>query len=65
MAAEGMSNREIAQALFVTQKTVESHLGRCYRKLGIRSRGQLASRLTGVLQSMPDSAAETSTADVA
>jgi DNA-binding NarL/FixJ family response regulator len=50
MAVEGMSNREIAQALFVTQKTVESHLGRCYRKLGIRSRGQLSSRLDGVLR---------------
>ena len=45
MAAEGMSNREVAQSLFVTQKTVETHLGRCYRKLGIGSRGQLKSRL--------------------
>ncbi len=45
MAADGLSNREIAQALFVTQKTVETHLGRSYRKLGIRSRGQLAGRL--------------------
>ncbi len=45
MACEGMSNREIAQALFVTQKTVETHLGRSYRKLGINSRGQLAGRL--------------------
>jgi DNA-binding CsgD family transcriptional regulator len=41
MAAGGMSNREIAQALFVTEKTVETHLGRAYLKLGVRSRRQL------------------------
>ncbi|MDX6731400.1 MAG: Bacterial regulatory protein luxR family, partial [Baekduia sp.] len=34
-----------AQALFVTEKTVEAHLARSYRKLGIRSRGELATRL--------------------
>ena len=38
MAAEEMSNKEIAQALFVTVKTVEQHLGRVYRKLDIGSR---------------------------
>jgi DNA-binding CsgD family transcriptional regulator len=41
MAAEGPTNREIAQALFVTPKTVEVHLSSVYRKLGIRSRSQL------------------------
>ena len=41
MAAEGHTNREIAQALFVTSKTVEVHLSSVYRKLGIRSRSQL------------------------
>jgi DNA-binding CsgD family transcriptional regulator len=45
MAAEGLSNPEIAQALFVTKKTVEAHLGSAYRKLGINSRAQLASAL--------------------
>jgi DNA-binding CsgD family transcriptional regulator len=45
MAADGASNREIAQALFVTQKTVEGHLSTVYRKLSISSRAQLASRL--------------------
>ena len=45
MAAEGLSNPEIAQALFVTKKTVEAHLGHAYRKLGIRSRGELAAAL--------------------
>jgi DNA-binding CsgD family transcriptional regulator len=45
MAAEGLSNPEIAQALFITKKTVETHLGNVYRKLGIRSRAQLARAL--------------------
>lgn len=45
MAAAGHSNREIAQALFVTAKTVENHLGRAYGKLGIRSRDELAAAL--------------------
>jgi len=45
MAAEERSNKEIAQALFVTVKTVEQHLGRVYRKLGISSRRQLAGEL--------------------
>ena len=42
LAANGASNTEIAQALFVTVKTVEMHLGNAYRKLGISSRRQLA-----------------------
>jgi DNA-binding CsgD family transcriptional regulator len=41
LAADGMSNKEIAQTLFVTIKTVEVHLSSAYRKLGISSRGQL------------------------
>jgi DNA-binding CsgD family transcriptional regulator/tetratricopeptide (TPR) repeat protein len=45
MAASGQSNREIAQTLFVTRKTVEVHLTSAYRKLGIRSRAELAGRL--------------------
>jgi DNA-binding CsgD family transcriptional regulator len=36
-----MSNPQIAQALFVTTKTVESHLGRAYLKLGVKSRREL------------------------
>lgn len=43
--AGGMSNREAAQALFLTEKTVETHLGSAYRKLGISSRVQLADAL--------------------
>jgi DNA-binding CsgD family transcriptional regulator len=45
LAAEGQSTRDIAQALFVTTKTVDAHLGRAYRKLGINSRRELAGAL--------------------
>jgi hypothetical protein len=46
MAAEGQTNRDIAQTLFVTPKTVEVHLSNAYRKLGIRSRRELGEALT-------------------
>ena len=42
LASQGLSNKEIAQALFVTVNTVEAHLSHAYAKLGIRSRAQLA-----------------------
>lgn len=45
LAAEGHSNPEIAQALFVTRKTVETHLGNVYRKLAISGRGKLRRAL--------------------
>ena len=45
MAAEGLTNREIAQALFVTEKTVETHLSRAFVKLGVRSRKHLADAI--------------------
>jgi DNA-binding CsgD family transcriptional regulator len=45
MAADGLTNRQIAQALFVTMKTVEAHLRSIYRKLDIDSRRELASAL--------------------
>jgi DNA-binding CsgD family transcriptional regulator len=45
LAAKGHSNPEIVQALFVTRKTIETHLGRVYRKLGISGRGELAHAL--------------------
>lgn len=45
LAAEGRSNPEIAQALFVTRKTVETHLGHVYRKLDVSGRGQLGRAL--------------------
>jgi DNA-binding CsgD family transcriptional regulator len=45
LAAQGMSNREIAEALFVTVKTVEWHLKHAYRKLGVGSRRELGPAL--------------------
>jgi ATP/maltotriose-dependent transcriptional regulator MalT len=45
LAADGQTNREIAQVLFVTPKTVELHLRNAYRKLGIGSRRELPAEL--------------------
>jgi DNA-binding CsgD family transcriptional regulator len=45
LVATGMTNREVAEALFVTKKAVEFHLGNVYRKLGVRGRDQLAGAL--------------------
>jgi DNA-binding CsgD family transcriptional regulator len=53
MALGGHTNREIAQALFVTQKTVENHLSNAYRKLDIKSRRELPSELD--LDGIPES----------
>jgi DNA-binding CsgD family transcriptional regulator len=43
--AEGLTNREVAAAIFLSPKTVEHHLSSIYRKLGIRSRTELARRM--------------------
>jgi DNA-binding CsgD family transcriptional regulator len=43
--ASGATNRETANALFLSQKTVEFHLSSTYRRLGIRSRSELAKKL--------------------
>ncbi len=42
--ASGMTNREVGAALFLSHKTIEFHLGRVYRKLGMHSRAELISR---------------------
>jgi DNA-binding CsgD family transcriptional regulator len=42
---EGVTIREAALRLFLSPKTVEAHLGRAYRKLGVRNRAQLAARV--------------------
>jgi DNA-binding NarL/FixJ family response regulator len=47
LAAAGSSNKDIAQTLFVTVKTVELHLSSAYRKLGIDSRHKLPAALGG------------------
>ena len=48
LAADGLTNRKIAEHLFLSEKTVEAHLSRAYRKLGVRSRTQLAVRMAAV-----------------
>ena len=50
LAATGMSNPEIAQALFVTLNTVEGHLRHVYQKLSINSRGQLPAALRSTVR---------------
>ena len=47
LAAGGETNRDIAQTLYVTPKTVEVHLSNAYRKLGVRSRRELPEALRG------------------
>jgi DNA-binding NarL/FixJ family response regulator len=46
LAASGMTNRDVAAALFISRKTVESNLSRIYCKLGIKTRAELG-RLSG------------------
>jgi len=41
LAASGMTNKDVATALFISPKTVEANLGRVYRKLGIKTRAEL------------------------
>jgi DNA-binding CsgD family transcriptional regulator len=47
-AARGLKNREIAELLFMSPKTVEAHLSRTYRKLGVHSRAELVGKLVGL-----------------
>ena len=42
LVARGMTNKEVAAALFLSPKTVEHHLGSVFRKRGLRSRTELA-----------------------
>lgn len=46
LAAGGMTNRKVAEAMFVSPKTVEANLARVYQKLGIRSRAELGARMS-------------------
>jgi len=47
MAADGLTNQRIADGLFVTLKTVEGHLAKAYRKLGVDGRQDLHEALSG------------------
>jgi DNA-binding NarL/FixJ family response regulator len=53
LVAAGNRNRDVAAALFVSEKTVESHLGRIYDKLGVRSRAALAAIIAGEHEGAP------------
>ncbi|MFD8721238.1 LuxR C-terminal-related transcriptional regulator [Streptomyces sp. NPDC059629] len=44
LVASGLTNRQVAEKLLISAKAVEYHLGKIYRKLGVRTRGDLASR---------------------
>ena len=53
LVARGLSNPEVAQAAFMSRKTVEANLARVYRKLGIRSRTQLARSFADLPRDLP------------
>jgi len=53
LVAQGMTNSEVAQKLFIAEKTVQYHLTNVYAKFGIRSRTELASRWLGDHGSLP------------
>jgi non-specific serine/threonine protein kinase len=46
MVAQGMSNRQIAQELYISERTIENHVSKIRRKLGLRSRSQLSTWVT-------------------
>ena len=47
LAADGRTNRQIAHGLYVTTKTIETHLAHAYAKLGISQRSELPEALAG------------------
>lgn len=57
LAAHGVPNREIAQRLVVSVRTVESHLAQTYRKLGVSDRRELAELMAAGAAQAPDHAA--------
>ncbi len=61
LAADGLTNREIAQALFITTRTAKAHLSHVYRKLAISRRGQLPDALSGRLGGVREDPSATAT----
>jgi DNA-binding CsgD family transcriptional regulator len=55
LVGEGMKNREVADALFISVKTVEANLSRIFHKLGVRSRTELSRRIAATHRVSPDS----------
>ena len=49
LAAAGRTNKQIAAELYLSERTVEANLTKVYRKLGLRSRAELASKWTGAV----------------
>jgi FixJ family two-component response regulator len=52
LAADGLTNREIAQTLFVTSRTVEGHLTHVFDKLGVKDRSGLPAALAAPTQAV-------------
>jgi DNA-binding NarL/FixJ family response regulator len=59
-AARGLTNRQIAEIVFLSSKSVDGVLARVYGKLGIHSRAELGARLAGESMRAPDRADEDS-----
>jgi DNA-binding CsgD family transcriptional regulator/exonuclease VII small subunit len=55
LVGEGKKNREVADALFISVKTVEANLSRIFHKLGVRSRTELTRRIAATQRVSPDS----------
>jgi len=53
LVAQGLTNREVASAMFVTENTVQTHIRHIFQKLGVRSRTELAARLLSARQEQP------------
>ncbi|MDX8150597.1 AAA family ATPase [Patulibacter brassicae] len=58
LVAQGLTNRQIAQAAFISQKTAETHVSAVLRKLGVRSRHEVGARLAAELQPARAAAAD-------